>query len=355
MRATFLLFTFLTCLVLCAEGQEYGYTRYDSKDGLAGSTVYCLTQDKDGFMWLGTESGLSRFDGTHFKNFTQDDGLPDNEVIQLFADSKGRVWISPFKKSICYYYKGKIYTSKNDSALQHIQVKDNVVRFAEDVNGNILIQEISRLYLLQPNGKVSTILQIGAEPIHYISSISAKPGGGFWVIDDESLYLFNNNHFEFWKKLPKLVQHFCFVAVKGDALGYLSSGQTVGAMAIKTNKNVKFPYDHRKGHNNVAIIDDDHIATLSMNGAYVYDLNHPDTIQRFLQGVGVTNMFKDTEDNWWFSTFGKGIYRLNSASVYNLKITTNDGQEHPVFAFTRYKESILAGSDHELKQLSIET
>src|SRR5690349_9087816 len=89
----FLLYTF------SASAQEYGYTHYDSKDGLAGVTVYSMSQDKDGFLWLGTENGLSRFDGTHFKNFTRDDGLPDNEIIQVFADSKGRVWIAPFKKS----------------------------------------------------------------------------------------------------------------------------------------------------------------------------------------------------------------------------------------------------------------
>src|ERR1044072_296401 len=110
---------------LPAISQEYGYTRYDSKDGLASSTVYCMTQDKEGFMWFGTETGLSRFDGTHFKNFTREDGLPDNEIIQLFVDSKGRVWIAPFRKNICYYYKGKFHNQDNDSSLRHIRITAN--------------------------------------------------------------------------------------------------------------------------------------------------------------------------------------------------------------------------------------
>src|SRR5690349_2681678 len=76
--------------------QEYGYTHYDITNGLAGSTVYCITQDKDGFLWTGTEAGVSRFDGTHFKNFSTKDGLPDLEVLQVFCDSKGRVWMAPF-------------------------------------------------------------------------------------------------------------------------------------------------------------------------------------------------------------------------------------------------------------------
>src|SRR5262245_33383152 len=109
--------------------QEYGYTHYTSKEGLAGSTVYSMTQDKDGFLWFGTESGVSRFDGTHFKNFTRQEGLPDNEIIQVFADSKGRVWMVPFKKSVCYYYKGKIYTQANDSLLARIHVDDFIVGF----------------------------------------------------------------------------------------------------------------------------------------------------------------------------------------------------------------------------------
>src|SRR6266540_1647980 len=107
MRYLFFTTLFLLIYPLFTFSQDFAYTRYDSKDGLAGSTVYCITQDKDGFLWFGTETGLSRFDGTHFKNFTREDGLTENEIIQLFADSKGRVWISPFNKSVCYYYKGK--------------------------------------------------------------------------------------------------------------------------------------------------------------------------------------------------------------------------------------------------------
>src|ERR1043166_10140515 len=84
--------------------QEYNYYHYDIKDGLSGLTAYCIAQDKDGFLWIGTETGLSRFDGNHFQNFTVNEGLPENEIINLFVDSKNRIWIFPFKNSVCYYY-----------------------------------------------------------------------------------------------------------------------------------------------------------------------------------------------------------------------------------------------------------
>src|SRR5690349_23946523 len=101
--------------------QQQSYTQYDVNSGLAGSTVYTMLQDHDGFMWFGTETGVSRFDGTHFKNFGVDDGMPDNEILKMFEDSKGRIWMIPFRKTICYYYEGSFYSGRNDSLLLKIK------------------------------------------------------------------------------------------------------------------------------------------------------------------------------------------------------------------------------------------
>src|SRR5260370_6492093 len=126
----------LTCLLLLLPyslfSQEYSYTHYDVRDGLAGSTVYCITQDKEGFLWMGTEAGVSRFDGAHFKNFGLEDGLPDIEVLQIFADSKDRVWMGPFTKSISFYYQGKIHNQDNDPMLRRMHMGPGVESFAED-------------------------------------------------------------------------------------------------------------------------------------------------------------------------------------------------------------------------------
>src|SRR5262245_12726551 len=112
--------------------EDYSYEHYDIADGLAGSTVYCITQDKDGFIWTGTETGVSRFDGTHFRTFTTRDGLPDVEVLEMFGDSRGRVWMAPFRRSVCYYYRGKIYNQDNDSLLSRVRLRARVEHFAED-------------------------------------------------------------------------------------------------------------------------------------------------------------------------------------------------------------------------------
>lgn len=119
MRITkYWLYFFSVLLNIPVWGQELSYSRYGVKEGLAGSIVYCMTQDTDGFLWFGTETGLSRFDGSKFVNFTTADGLPDNEILTLYGDKAGRVWIAPFRPSLCYYYKGKFHDQENDSLLK---------------------------------------------------------------------------------------------------------------------------------------------------------------------------------------------------------------------------------------------
>ena len=65
---------------------------YDATDGLPGET-HCLLQDRQGYLWIGTNVGLCRYDGTEFITYTTADGLVDNRVQALCEDHEGRLWI----------------------------------------------------------------------------------------------------------------------------------------------------------------------------------------------------------------------------------------------------------------------
>ena len=66
-------------------------------EGLPQESVLAIVQDRDGFMWFGTQSGLSRYDGYRFINFRNVVGDPtslvNNWVRALYVDKKGRLWI----------------------------------------------------------------------------------------------------------------------------------------------------------------------------------------------------------------------------------------------------------------------
>ncbi len=65
------------------------------ENGLPQNTVQAIAQTRDGFIWLGTEVGLVRFDGNNFVLFDQNSkpALPGNDVSCLLAASDGALWI----------------------------------------------------------------------------------------------------------------------------------------------------------------------------------------------------------------------------------------------------------------------
>lgn len=77
-------------------GQEYIFqvTDYGMEEGLSHTDVQSIHQDRDGFMWIGTNYGLNRFDGYRFKWYTQEKhGLQSNAVNHILEDDQGWLWL----------------------------------------------------------------------------------------------------------------------------------------------------------------------------------------------------------------------------------------------------------------------
>lgn len=85
--------------------------QFTAEDGLPGSMVYCSMQDKNGYIWSGTDRGVTRFDGHQFELFTIKDGLTSNEVWQINEDKQGRLWMNTFA-GVCYFENETIKTLK---------------------------------------------------------------------------------------------------------------------------------------------------------------------------------------------------------------------------------------------------
>ncbi|MET0394205.1 MAG: two-component regulator propeller domain-containing protein, partial [Chitinophagaceae bacterium] len=150
----------LHILLLCcipALGQDYTYIHYNSKDGLASSTVYRMCQDKKGYMWFATDNGVSMFDGKKFTNYTIKDGLTDNEILSIYADSKGRVWLLPFGSKPCYYYEGKIHSPDNDSSLRKLRLPSFAPIGGENEKGELFFWTSDGIVLFKNSGETKLV------------------------------------------------------------------------------------------------------------------------------------------------------------------------------------------------------
>lgn len=106
------LLTFLFLLSAIYANADNGRL-YSVQERLSSSTISCITQDYYGFIWVGTENGLNRFDGYRFTNYLSDaaaeNTLNDNEVTCLFNDDDHRMWIGSNNGLSRYEYKNNSF------------------------------------------------------------------------------------------------------------------------------------------------------------------------------------------------------------------------------------------------------
>jgi ligand-binding sensor domain-containing protein len=335
----------LTGHCLQARAQGYSYVNYTVNDGLAGSTVYGMVRDKDDFLWFATETGLSRYDGSHFRNFYVSDGLPDNEIIKLFVDSRNRVWIMPFKNSICYYQNGRIHNQSNDSLLRRLTIHGQVYSVTEDIHGNLLIGEMRAIDIISPEGKISTIDNYNGWPFMLVQAGLDRKGEVRLILSTDI-------------GSP-------LVTVKNDALvrtgtmegnGENNSTSTYlgpDVMIYEDRDSLSFLYNGEsralrmrapRGFLHISRVNDSSVTLNAYTSTYLYNIRSRKIVDSFLPGQMVSGVLEDPEGGLWFSTLGDGIHRLVSRDV--VRYSFREGSTvFPVFSILQTGNTLYAGSD----------
>src|SRR5258705_8660001 len=94
---------FLIIVHFFSHGQisSYNFRSLTTNDGLSDGIVRAISQDKYGFIWIGTSYGLNRFDGTGIKAFfakkEDSTSLPNNYISSLYQDANGDLWVGTLK------------------------------------------------------------------------------------------------------------------------------------------------------------------------------------------------------------------------------------------------------------------
>ena len=112
-------FILITCCVLFAQqNPQLYFENYGTSDGLPSPEVHCILEDSRGYMWFGTDSGASRFDGYRFENFGRKDGLANPVVLEIFEDQRGRVWMGTMSGNVYIWDRGEIYPWRYNHRIQ---------------------------------------------------------------------------------------------------------------------------------------------------------------------------------------------------------------------------------------------
>ncbi len=322
---------------------------YGTKEGLPSSETYDIIQDSDGFIWIATDRGVSRFDGYEFKNFTTNEGLVDNTVLNLYEDQKKRIWFLAITGNLCYYQNGKIVPYEYNAKLT--EKKKFIIRsFHCDAEDNLTIGTLSRGIIcinnqgeLTEEKRVSDLRGVTIEKesnfINYGYN-SGRPGTEFI---DSITFHFKNGSTNFVKTL----------------LGHTESSLNLSGL-LRMNGDVVLhmpdylyywngnDYQIKREESEILRIYEDLDSCLWISfisgGVKRYLPNETpfsSDFQNYLPGEKITSIHHDSEDGMWLATLSNGIYYVPSLEFQSFDMP-------PKFSITdleydQKSESVLVG------------
>ncbi len=113
------------------------------KQGLEQKEIACIIQDRQGYLWLGTNDGLVRYDGYEFRTFKHQPGdttsIPSGGIYDLFVDSRGWLWIGTTDGLILYDQNTDYFLQISRLSDSYKILKNSVYSISEDGSGSILM------------------------------------------------------------------------------------------------------------------------------------------------------------------------------------------------------------------------
>ena len=162
------------------------FRQLSTNEGLSNNNVRCILRDNNGYLWVGTESGLNKYDGYTFQHYYRNNSqLPTDDISELFEGPDGNVWIKNVNGYSIYNYLTGSFENNYKQKLDSLGIPGkNILQVGHTTNGNeCWAYDHSSLYLrnltdgsvktipLEQTGKISSII-VGTRYI-YIMYIDA--------------------------------------------------------------------------------------------------------------------------------------------------------------------------------------
>ncbi len=303
----------LVAVLVCLAGsplqaQRYNFKFYGQEQGLQNLAVQVVLQDREGFLWVGTQNGLFRYDGSRFKEFTKDDGLPAARIESLQEAADGTLWVGtgaglarrkggrfeavPLNgasgvvghEGIAADSQGRLYIATDHGLLAGTSeeglVKFTPVSSVDSETFSVYLDRTGRLWFgcgldlcILENGSVRAAGRAMGLPPDRWDAILEDPDGNLWVRSEKSLYMRSRGSDRFQVQPEVAASEGAYPALELDSIGRLLVPTSDG-LARRT----------AKGWETVTVDDG-------------------------LGSTGISAVFRDREGNIWLGLLGSGLAR----------------------------------------------
>jgi len=382
---TSVVFTLLMSAVVSLVAQlDNQFLSITAKDGLSHNTVTAIDQDHQGFLWIGTENGLNRYDGNQilqFKHDPSDDGsLSSDFILCIYEDRNDDLWIGTIN--------GLNRISPSQGTISRVPLP-----LESELNAH---HQINYLYqdkedhiwvgtagsgLFRMSSRDSSILhfQVDSDTLSLMNNFVQ------WIYEDESGFIWINTIFGLDKIDPATFEITSFPypdleELKTDNVGFqnLAHYLVEGELIIINQFYQSYKINIRDNDAHIQRIDfginnnDDHHCHLDVpvnsylldaeetllfgNGTGIYSMDLRSQECQIYSTLPVTSdtkqvpvpyrLFRDRDHNFWIGTQGQGVFLLKEpASQYK---HFNSGTSYPDDISTRSIRTMVKGEDNNL-------
>jgi ligand-binding sensor domain-containing protein/anti-sigma regulatory factor (Ser/Thr protein kinase) len=366
----FILHICIACCLLIIGGAAFAQSTqtifYTTQDGLPSNSIYKCILDNNGFLWVATDNGISKFDGKNFKTYTTAHGLPDNEITDIFIDSSNRIWVTPFRRTVAYYnpVKDRFENEDTDPELQKVEL-GNTNRGSVLQYGGIAFCNNLRDFFIYKNGKVTVYkgemnIKKSVPPEKIIEFRPER----YLIISPDSVRVFVKNRFT--KSFP-LQNEFFYSEYFGNKL-YIATGNKIKKYKVDNEGSISlvlektFPFVIRifcKSGKDLAV------ATFNRT-TYPVDTASLELKDPLLYNIAIRNVLEDKNGSTWISSIDKGLIKIQQKRISSFTITdkalNDEITQHfttlavvnkKIFVGNNYGEVLIYDGVYDIKRRSL--
>jgi len=301
------------------------FVSYSKLQGLRHDQIRSMIQDKMGNIWLGTDDGLTKYDGKYFSHYTTEQGLNNNLILSVFQDRKGNLWFGTFRGGVTKY-DGKYLTSFTTAE----GLLNNVVNcISEDTSGNMWFGTGGGL--VKYDGSYFTNFTQSTGLCHNdVRSVVQDISGKIWIsTNGNGISVFDGNSFSNYSENEGLIQNYISTIFVDSNQAVWLGAVSNGLMKYDGSHFTTYTTEEGLGSNTVRTILEDDEGNMwfgsSDGGISKYDGKY---FTNFTDKEGLSvniirSSLKDKNGNLWFGTRGGGLTRFEGNLFTHF--TTNEG------------------------------
>jgi hypothetical protein len=303
-----------------AKAQNFNHKQIEQINGLSSRTVYSLLQDSLGFVWMGTEDGLMRYDGHTFKKIHAN-SLTSLPGSQLKLDDNNKVWYQNFD--------GFVYRTNSDSLLLVDTNKPNNYASYGLSNGIAYIPQKNGIDIVTQNSSQlqKTIIIDYKTPEH-----GNVIGQFYYFIADDIIYQLNQESIirksDYFKNVipPQLLKVKLIFGHNEEVFVFSKYNEThsfyIFNDSLQFLRKIDLPIDivlhHVVPYKNSMLL-------LTNKGLYTFYPNQNKPLVQSFNGLPITDFLIDFQNNIWISTINNGVFVIknNKETFYKLPISNS--------------------------------